>query len=265
MTALSLGPFLFAGDRLAALIGLFAFFGLSAILSLRFGGDLAGKAVNAFIIGLLTARTAHVAAHWPSFAEEPERILMIWQGGFMLWPGLVAAAVYLLWTFADARRRIAAIGALTAGLFVWNIAVQLIATTEAIASPPTPMQTLDGRSVTLAEFEGRPVVVNLWATWCPPCRREMPMMTEMARERDDVAFVFANQGEGASRVIRYFNDEALNAEHVTLDQSTAVARHYNVRGYPATLFLDEDGVLQDMHFGEISREGLSAAIDGLTR
>ena len=89
------------------------------------------------------------------------------------------------------------------------------------------------------------------------------MMTEMAREREDVSFVFANQGEGPSQVIRYFNDEGISAEHVTLDQSMAIARHYNVRGYPTTLFLDADGILQDMHFGEIAREGLAASIDNL--
>lgn len=265
MTAFSLGPFLFAGDRLAALIGVFAFLALMTVFSFRIEGRMAGKAVNAFLIGGIAARLGHVALNWQTFAGEPERIVMFWQGGFSLWAGIGAAAVYLFVTFKKTGQKMASLAALAVGLFVWNTAFQLVATTEAIASPPAEMQTLDGGTTTLAAFEGKPVVVNLWATWCPPCRREMPMMTEMARERDDVSFVFANQGEGPSQVIRYFNDEGIAAEHVTLDQSMAIARHYNVRGYPTTLFLDADGVLQDMHFGEIALEGLAASIDSLTK
>lgn len=62
-----------------------------------------------------------------------------------------------------------------------------------------------------------------------------------------------------------FNEEGpfLAAAHVMLDPAMAVAPHYNVRGYPTTLFLDANGVLQDMHFGEIAPEGLNASIDNL--
>lgn len=260
MTAISIGPLFLAGDRLAAILGIGAFLLVAVILSRRFDG-VWSVAFNTVLVGLVAARLAHVALHWESFAAEPERIVMIWQGGFALWPGLAAATVTLLVALRQTSARVASLGALLAGLFVWNLAVQLVATTDAIAAPEAEMATLDGRLVTLSAFRGKPLVVNLWATWCPPCRREMPMMTEMAASRDDIAFIFANQGEGPSQIIRYFNASGISAEHIALDQSMALARHYGVRGYPATLFIGADGVLQDMHFGEISREGLTEAID----
>jgi thiol-disulfide isomerase/thioredoxin len=263
MTAISIGPLLFAGERLAAFLGMGAFLIVAAIVSRRFKG-LEASAFNALVVGLLVARLAHVALHWSTFSEEPERIVMIWQGGFAFWPGLAAAAITLLVALRRRDARVAGFCALLFGLFVWNLAVQLVATTDTIAAPETEMATLDGRTVSISDFEGRPLVVNLWATWCPPCRREMPMMTEMAAARDDVAFVFANQGEGPSEIIRYFAQAKLAADHVTLDLSMALARHYGVRGYPATLFIGADGTLRSMHFGEVSREALVEAIDKIS-
>jgi protein-disulfide isomerase-like protein with CxxC motif len=89
----------------------------------------------------------------------------------------------------------------------------------------------------------------------------MPMMATMAAESDDAVFVFANQGEGAHTVSQFMADAALSIDHVLLDQGFALARHYSVQGYPATLFLDASGTLRSLHFGEISREALAAGID----
>ena len=263
MNAIAIGPLYFAGDRLAAILGIGAFLIVAAIVSRRFEG-ISSAAFNALVIGVIAARLAHVALHWSTFSDEPERIVMIWQGGFALIPGLGAAAIALLLSLPRTGARIASLIALLAGLFVWNLSVQLVATTDAIAAPESELAMLDGRTAAIGDFAGKPLVVNLWATWCPPCRREMPMMTEIAAARNNVVFVFANQGEGPSQVIRYFNDEGLSAEHVALDQSMALARYYGVRGYPATLFIGPDGMLRSLHFGEISREGLTDAIARLS-
>nr|WP_244510698.1 TlpA disulfide reductase family protein [Microvirga guangxiensis] len=79
--------------------------------------------------------------------------------------------------------------------------------------------------------------MNLWASWCPPCRREMPMMAEMAAARDDVTFLFVNQGERRTTIEGYLNKEKLTLPNVLLDARMDVPRHYSTPGLPVTLFI----------------------------
>lgn len=107
------------------------------------------------------------------------------------------------------------------------------------------------------------MVINLWASWCPPCRREMPMMAELARSTEAAEFVFANQGENRDSIDRYLADNGISLDHVLLDSFGDLARHYGAPGLPATLFVGPDGVLEHAHLGEISREALQSRISGL--
>src|SRR5690606_38298115 len=130
----------------------------------------------------------HVIENASSFATEPWRTLAVWQGGFS-WPWAAASVVAV--SVALVRNRRIAIGAvvsLAIALFAWNVVWQLTN-----ATPPTPMPEVaaanfNGGSTSLTAFTGKPVVVPLWASWCPPCRREMPMMAETAAARGDVTF-----------------------------------------------------------------------------
>ena len=87
------------------------------------------------------------------------------------------------------------------------------------------------------------------------------MMAAMAANRADAVFIFANQGESAQTVSRFLAGADLENHHIVLDQGYALAQHYRVSGYPATLFLDAAGTLRSLHFGEISREAIAAGID----
>lgn len=123
--------------------------------------------------------------------------------------------------------------------------------------PAIQLTDLDGEEVDLQQFEGRPVVVNLWATWCPPCRREMPVLEQAAAESPDVAFVFANQAESAGLVRDFLDGEGLELDNVLLDADSEVARHFQARALPTTLFFGSDGELSDVHLGEVSRAQLA--------
>ena len=114
-----------------------------------------------------------------------------------------------------------------------------------------------GGAVRLPEFTGRPMVVNLWATWCPPCRREMPVLAEAQAQRADVAFVFVNQGEGANEVRDYLRGGAMALRNVVLDPASRVSQSTGARGLPTTLFFDAGGRLVDVHMGELTRAGLA--------
>lgn len=136
-------------------------------------------------------------------------------------------------------------------------------------TPPTPLpsggmfRTLAGEPFEPTMLEGQPTVINLWATWCPPCRREMPMMADVAANTDDARLVFVNQGEGADVIQRFLTTENLELDHVVLDSLGEFGRHYEVPGLPATFFIGSDGALQSVHMGEISREGLLTGIQKL--
>jgi thiol-disulfide isomerase/thioredoxin len=107
---------------------------------------------------------------------------------------------------------------------------------------------------------GRPLVVNLWATWCGPCRHEMPLLADAQRRRSDVAFAFANQGEDAATAQRYLADSGLALDHVLLDPGKAIGAATGSRALPITLFYAADGRLIDTHVGALTAGSLEAAL-----
>ncbi|MGV8189993.1 TlpA family protein disulfide reductase, partial [Pseudomonas aeruginosa] len=80
--------------------------------------------------------------------------------------------------------------------------------------PELSLRNAAGESVQLADFRGRPLVINLWASWCPPCRREMPVLQQAQAENPDVVFLFANQGESAETVRHFLQGENLRLDNL---------------------------------------------------
>lgn len=261
MNAVTLGPFVLATDRAAALIGVAVFLIVGAIFTRR-GSCLAKWTTTALLWGFIGARVLHVLNHVDSFLSEPWRILFVWQGGFSWIGGVIGVALTLIFLFRHDRQAIpVAAASLASGAFTW---FALMALWQAAEGPPPPRFALSDlagtRMMSIADRKGRPAVVNLWATWCPPCRREMPLLAEFASVRNDVDFIFANQGEGPSKISAYLQSEKLEITNVLLDPMNSLSRHYSAPGMPVTVFLRPDGSVATTHFGEISREALNAAI-----
>lgn len=263
MQAISIGPLVFAGDRLAAIVGIAVFMIATSIMSSRLDSRIGPWSSWALVVGLVAARLGHVVENAFNFAEEPWRILAVWQGGFA-WPwgaagiGLASAAL-----MRTRRTALGALVGLAAALFAWNVVWQLTNATPPTPMPDVALQTTEGNDTSLMSFRGKPVVLNLWASWCPPCRREMPMMAEMAAARADVSFLFVNQGERREPIEAFVADQKLDLPNVLLDSHMEVARHYATPGLPVTLFIGADGRLRSVHVGEISREALTSAISRL--
>ncbi|MGO4670993.1 prolipoprotein diacylglyceryl transferase family protein [Bosea sp. 2RAB26] len=263
MNAVSIGPFVFAPDRFAAILAIATLLTAAALLSRRLDARLNAWASSAVLAAIVAARLGHVALHWPGFAAEPWRMLAIWQGGFSIPAGLLGVALVTAIYARSVRFAAGAVGAVLVAGLVGLVTLGLTKATYGQQAPATRMATLDGALRSIGDFEGKPLVVNLWATWCPPCRREMPMLAREAAERADVGFLFVNQGESAEKIRSYLLADRLTLDHVLLDAAMALSRHYAAPGLPVTLFLRRDGTLASLHTGEISREALAAGIEGI--
>lgn len=144
-----------------------------------------------------------------------------------------------------------AVAAVTVLVLLWFLFQP--AATHARGLPDVTLERLSGGTVSLAEATGQPVVVNLWASWCPPCRRELPMMSGAARGNPQVQFYFADQGEDRATVQAYLDERPeLVLEHVLLDEASELSNSFEAMGLPVTLFFDASGNHVLTHVGEVS-------------
>ncbi len=122
-------------------------------------------------------------------------------------------------------------------------------------APSFTALTSNGETVNLADLRGTVVVLNFWATWCPPCRAEMPSFQQAHQTFADqgVAILAVNAGE-APDVVANFHESLGITFPMLIDQSQIIQRLYGLQGYPTTYLLDRNGVIITQHVG-----GLSAA------
>ena len=146
---------------------------------------------------------------------------------------------------------------------VWTIFSRLPASaTSNAASPASPRQgfaapdfTLDllvGGEVTLSDLRGKPVVVNLWASWCPPCRAEMPAIEKVYRDYQDLGLVVlgvntTNQDSEADAAA-FVRQYGLTFP-IPLDRDGSVSVRYALRGLPTTFFIDREGIIRSVVVG----------------
>jgi thiol-disulfide isomerase/thioredoxin len=258
---LNLGPFAFSTALIALLFGLIAALGTAGFLRKRGQPDAGNAAYLALAAGLLLARIAYVVGWRRQYLEQPLSIFNVRDGGFDPVAGLVGlvlATALIGWRRPALRKALAASVAIgVAGWGFATLAAQLLRDATRQPLPAIALRDLAGREVSLPSLRGQPLVINLWATWCGPCRSELPMLVEAQRRLPQVRFVFADQGESASIVGDYLRKAGLAPQHVLIDGNLDLSAHYGVRGYPTTLFLDADGVLRDRQMGELSRATLA--------
>lgn len=130
-------------------------------------------------------------------------------------------------------------------------------------APDFTVPTLSGEPFTLSDRRGQPVVMNFWATWCPPCRAEIPFFLEAARKYNgQVAVVGVDDGEPAGVVSSFASDLGMTYP-IPLDEDSAVSRQYRVNSLPTTFFIDREGIIQHIHIGIISNAVLEERISEL--
>lgn len=214
------------------------------------------------VAGILVARLSFVIAYWDSYRAAPLSVLDVRDGGFHPWAGVIAGAAVAV--LVAARDRVllrplmmsVAAGVTTAavaGVLAWT----LLDSRRDTRLPEGTFTRLDGAPMQFEAFAGRPVVINLWASWCPPCRREMPALAEAQARNPDIAFVFVNQGETAEAAGVYLREERLDIENIVLDKQMNIGRQLRSAALPTTLFFDREGRLVGVRMGELSAASLA--------
>ncbi len=266
MNSISLGPFAIPAGPLLLLAA-----ALASVAVAKWAGRARRVDVEPLLwislaASLLAARAAFVAQHFAQYRLAPASMFDIRDGGFMTVAGILAAVVMVAWfAWRSRERRKPLLLAAAAGASAWalGMAGMMLLSTGPSQLPGLALTRLDGGPVSLASLAGKPMVVNLWATWCPPCRREMPILRDAQAQRKDVIFVFANQGEPAAAVHSYLDAQGLVLDNVLLDPDMRLGHEAGSRALPTTLFFDASGALVERHIGGLSAATLAQQLESL--
>ncbi|RGE46949.1 redoxin [Comamonas testosteroni] len=266
-----IGPLALPTMALAVFLALFLSQWWARRQQLRSGQPVEALLLRATLLGLLAARLTYVGWWWREYLEPLPagllQIIDIRDGGFNLWAGLLAALGWALWrSRGQTLLRRGTLQALAAGALILIAAHALRTWTEPQKQPLPALSLVNAsaQTVDLRSYQGQPLVINLWATWCPHCRREMPVLAQAQKEHPGVRFVWINQGEDAQAVLRYLQTMQLPPDQVLLDPQQQASQHWRQRGLPSTYFYDGQGRLRSTRMGELSRASLAEHLAGIS-
>jgi len=159
----------------------------------------------------------------------------------------ILLVVGLAWIFISADRS----GTSTAG--------EIPAPREGFLAPDFSLSTPNGETFTLSELRGKAVLVNLWATWCPPCRAEMPDMQKLYDEYKDQGFVVLavnmTYQDNPAAIVPFVQENGLNFP-ILIEETGKVAEQYELRSLPSSFFIDRNGIIQEVVIGGPMSEAL---------
>src|SRR5699024_8530804 len=135
---------------------------------------------------------------------------------------------------------------------------------EGEKAPDFELETLDGDKAKLSDYEGERVIVNFWATWCPPCRKEIPDLKQLYDE-EDVEILAVNmtsdETSDMDEIEEFANDEFEMPFPVLLDYDDEVRQAYKVVAYPTSYMIDSEGKIQFMAMGAMTHEQMKKELD----
>ena len=150
--------------------------------------------------------------------------------------------------------------AILGGLWIWASAVPADATTgglipsprEGFLAPDFTIESLSGDQISLSDMRGNAIVLNLWASWCPPCRAEMPALQRVYQENHEVGLEVLTvnmTAQDSLADVEAFVQEFNLTFPILLDTSGEVGNAYLMRALPTTFFIDREGVIQQVIVG----------------
>src|SRR6202521_3447900 len=129
-------------------------------------------------------------------------------------------------------------------------------------APPFTLTGTDGRQVTLASLAGKPAVINFWASYCPPCRAEMPLLQRLVGQRSGIQLVLVDEGDSSQAARSFLAAVGLN-QAALLDSDLSVGHAYGAIAFPTTVFVRADGTIAARHIGQLDEAVLAAQLTTL--
>ncbi|ENX41264.1 TlpA disulfide reductase family protein [Acinetobacter sp. NIPH 2100] len=256
--ALHLGGFILPWTLLIILIGWLAVFLSGLYFSRQYAWSenvwqrYKDSLWSAILVGFFAARMVFVMIHADVYFVHPIDMIKIQDKGFHLYAGIIAACLWFIWKNRDLKRTLLSIS-LVVFLAIQFVGVGVIKSFQVQSQYPVlSFNDLRQQPQALTQFIGQPTVVNLWASWCPPCHREMPVLYQAQQDYPNIHFVMLNQGESADAIQDYLSRHEFNFKHVLTDPNGDMAQQMNMYGMPSTLFFNAKGQLVERHMGELS-------------
>ncbi|HXH20562.1 MAG TPA: TlpA disulfide reductase family protein [Dehalococcoidia bacterium] len=178
-------------------------------------------------------------------------LLALWQAGLLFDTSDGGDAADAALEPADASVRTPAVSGYEVGLRPGNLA------------PDFEFSDFEGRRQRLSDYRGRPVALNFWASWCGPCKAEMPALEAAVRryEARGLAVIGMNNGESLKTAQRFLNEVKVELSAFGYDPQQAVVRRYAIDGMPTTYFIDANGVITRVVTGTLNERILQSAIE----
>lgn len=261
--ALHLGPLILPWRLIIVLLAMFGVSILAFIVSRKLNWEKSvlkiffDSLTNSFFVGLIGARIGFVVIHWDVYAVSMMDILKIQDKGFHF---IIGVIVGVLWFYFRNKKLLKKSKIIFIGIFTLLLVIGL--TLQVYLKPQDNFPDLKFSALTqmnqapekvaLKTFIGRPMVINLWASWCPPCHREMPVLHQAQQQYSQIHFIMLNQGEDATTVQQYLNRHQFDFKQILLDPYSDMSQHMNMFGLPSTLFFNAQGQLVARHMGELT-------------
>lgn len=165
---------------------------------------------------------------------------------------IIISAVVLVFTTREKTPEPVTVGVYPAPAFVTNPA------------PKLELFDLSGRTVSLSELKGKVILVNNWATWCPPCREEMPALQAFSETHSEDEFILVgiNAGDSKEKVAKFIDDYNLTFP-IWLDPSGDALRAFQNNGLPSSYVIDQNGEIRMVWMGRVTLEALEAYVTPL--
>ncbi len=150
------------------------------------------------------------------------------------------------------------------GLMGWGIVRAASGPLDSGMAPDFTLTTFRGETVTLSALRGRVVVINFWASWCPPCREEAAYLERTWRKYRDrgVVFIGVDYADTRKEALAYIAEFDITYPNGP-DIGTRISRAYRIRGVPETFFVDKRGQLRGVHIGPLKPPELDQKIEEL--
>lgn len=210
------------------------------------------------IAGFTVARVSFVITFWEIYQKSWLTAFDIRDGGFNSYAGWLTGAM-ILFVRARGHRK------LTTTYF------KAALISAAIIFPLFTLNTLVGTQYNSSQIKvvnakgdprvlnlqtGKPLILNFWASWCPPCRREMPIFQNAQEKHKELEFIFINQQEAPKTAQHFLTENNIQLDNIYFDFSGSTAQQLGAYGLPTTLFFNHEGKLINSHMGGLSEASL---------